>query len=394
MREAIGLSSGGLGRVSPNPLVGCLILRDGMIVGAGYHERYGAPHAEASALADAGERAAGATAYVTLEPCNHYGKTPPCTQALVRAGVTRVVVALRDPNPAAAGGAEALRQAGIQVDLGVEALAAALGNAPYLKWRLTGMPLVHVKIATTLDGRIAGPQGRRDPISGPEARAAVQRLRAESDAVLVGYRTVAADDPLLLATDPALGPVRQPLRVVLDPECRTPVSSRLAQTAGEDAPVLLLVAPDAPVAACQAATAAGMDCLRIPRGPGCGLDLAVVFAHLGERSLQSVLVEPGQRLATSLLVGRWVDRITAYIAPRIMGSQGLSAVGELGLSSASEAVALDQPVWQSVGHDVCLAGWSPGLEWLGRALPEAPPAPGKGSQRFDVNSHSTPHRGE
>ncbi|MGI6351272.1 MAG: bifunctional diaminohydroxyphosphoribosylaminopyrimidine deaminase/5-amino-6-(5-phosphoribosylamino)uracil reductase RibD [Armatimonadota bacterium] len=394
MREAIGLASGGAGRVSPNPMVGCLIVRDGMIVGAGYHERYGGPHAEANALADAAGRAEGATAYVTLEPCNHCGKTPPCAGALIRSRVARVVVALHDPNPEATGGIEALRRAGIQVDVGVEATAAALGNAPYLKWRLTGLPLVHIKLATTLDGRIAGPSGRRDIITGPEARGAVQRLRAEADAVLVGYRTVAADDPLLLATDPSLGPVRQPLRVVLDPLCSTPTVSRLAQTASDDAPVLLLVAPEAPVEARQAAETAGMEAAPIARDVTGGLDLREALAHLGERGVQSVLVEPGHRLATSLLLGRWVDRVTLYIAPRLMGEQGLSALGDLGLATASEAIALDQPLWQQVGRDVRLTGWIPGLDWLERALTQGTALQEQEPTESGVNSPDTLGRDE
>lgn len=370
MREAVGLASSGAGRVSPNPLVGCLIVRDGVIIGAGYHERLGGPHAEANALADAGARARGATAYVTLEPCAHYGRTPPCSRALIEAGIARVVVALRDPNPLAAGGIRALKQAGIQVDIGVEAASAALGNAPYLKWCLTGRPLVHLKVATTVDGRITGPSGHREAISGAEARSAVQRLRAVSDAVLVGYRTVAADDPLLLVSDPSISIRRQPLRVVLDPGCLTPLDSRLARTCSPDAPVLLFVGPQASPEACRRAEESGFEIHTLPCDPSGGLDLDAALALLATRDLQSVLVEPGRRLATSLLRGRLVDRLTIYVAPRMMGGEGLPMLDQLGLTCAEDAIELDRPIWQPLGRDVALAAWMPNLPWLGRVLTE------------------------
>lgn len=370
MREAIGLASGGLGSVSPNPTVGCLIVRDGMIVGTGCHERYGGPHAEANALAEAGSRAAGATAYVTLEPCNHFGKTPPCSRALIDAGIARAVVAVEDPHAEAAGGIVAMREAGIEVTLGVERSAAVLAAAPYLKWVRTGRPVVHLKVASTLDGRIAGPVGRRDRITGIESRRVVQRLRAESDAVMVGYRTVHADDPLLLPAGAEARGARQPLRVVLDPHCSTSPGSQLARTAEGGTPVLALVGPGADASRRRAIEAAGVETCQVASAAGGGLDLGGVLDVLGERSVQSVLVEPGLRLATALVAGGRVDRLSAFIAPRLMGADGMSMLGELGLDSVERAIDLVGVSWASAGADAHLSAWMPGLAWLRELMGE------------------------
>ncbi|MEJ2482308.1 MAG: bifunctional diaminohydroxyphosphoribosylaminopyrimidine deaminase/5-amino-6-(5-phosphoribosylamino)uracil reductase RibD, partial [Gemmatimonadota bacterium] len=244
MRRAVELSLRGVGRVEPNPRVGAVIVdEDGEIVGEGYHGRFGGPHAEIEAIARAGRATEGGTLYVTLEPCAHEGKTPPCTRAILEAGIRRVLVASRDPNPEATGGMEALRMAGIEVETGLLALESARANAPFLWWHVTGEPFVALKLAVSLDGRIARRAGARSAITGPEAGREVMRLRAASDAILIGSGTAGVDDPLLTVRDlPARN--RVPLRVVLDSGARLPATSRLARSVGE-APLLLFAAEDA-----------------------------------------------------------------------------------------------------------------------------------------------------
>lgn len=238
MRRALQEAERGRGRVEPNPLVGSVVIRDGELAGKGHHERFGGPHAEVIALANAGTAAAGATLYVTLEPCCHHGKTPPCTEAILAAGITRVVVAMRDPFPQVSGrGLDALSAAGLVVETGCEAQRAKALNAPYLKWVITGLPFVTAKWALTLDGKTAVRSGDSRWISSEVSRSVVHELRGRMAAILVGIGTIEADDPLLTARPP--GP-RCPVRIVLDSEARIPVSCRLVRTAHE-APVVVAV---------------------------------------------------------------------------------------------------------------------------------------------------------
>lgn len=306
MARAILLSRRGF--PAPNPHVGCVIVRDGEIVGEGWHRFAGGPHAEAEALAAAGERARGATAYVTLEPCNHHGRTPPCSQALIRAGVARVVVACRDPNPVASGGLEALRSAGVTVETGLMADEATEANWRFLTAMRLGRPVVVAKAAMSADGRIALPSGESRWITGPAARRAGHRLRAEMGSVLVGRVTAERDDPLLTARIP--GVRNQPLRIVLDPAGRLP--SGLGVFDGS-APTLRVT--DGPVAG---SLAVGRD----PRG---GLNLRALMAELFRRGVTGVLVEGGGRTIASFLRAGLVDRLELFVAPALL-LDGLPAV--------------------------------------------------------------------
>jgi diaminohydroxyphosphoribosylaminopyrimidine deaminase / 5-amino-6-(5-phosphoribosylamino)uracil reductase len=325
MRHALALATRGLGRVWPNPSVGCVILRDGVVVGRGWTRPGGRPHAETEALAQAGAAARGAVAHVSLEPCAHHGKTPPCAAALVAAGVGRVVSALTDPDPRVAGRGHAmLRAAGIAVTEGVEAAAARRLQAGFLTRLRHGRPMVTLKLALTLDGRIALASGASRWITGPEARRAVHRMRADHDAVLVGAGTARADDPDLRVR--ALGLGWQPVRVVADSRLRLAPDSRLV--AGIDAaPLWLLHAPDAPGAAAWQGRGARM--LACPPAPGGGLDPAAMLAALGAAGLTRVLCEGGGQLAASLLRAGLVDRLAVFSAGHVFGAEGMAAIGGL-----------------------------------------------------------------
>lgn len=329
MRRALELAARGRGHVSPNPLVGAVVVRDGRIVGEGWHAEVGGPHAEVSALGAAGEAARGATLYVTLEPCRHHGRTPPCTEAIVAAGVGRVVYATSDPHPAAAGGAEALRGAGIEV---VHAAADVAGaaveqNAAFLWSATVGRPFVALKLAVSIDGMIAAaPRERTDLTSGP-ARELAHELRAEADAVLVGRGTVSADDPRLTARG-ALRPRVPPLRVVLDASAKLSPDSALAATTDE-APVLVFVAGSASPAKLTELRAAGVEITVVPQAGAGLLDPAAVLDELHRRGVRSLLVEGGARVAASFLDAGLVERFHQFVAPRFLGSGGVPAFREL-----------------------------------------------------------------
>lgn len=324
MRTAIALGARGLGRVWPNPAVGCVIVKDGAVVGRGWTRPGGRPHAETVALAQAGAAARGAVAYVSLEPCAHHGRTPPCAEALVAAGVARVVTALTDPDPRVAGRGHAiLRAAGIAVIEGVAAAEARAAQAGFLTRVLRGRPMVTLKLALTLDGRIALADGTSRWITGPEARRAAHRMRADHDAVLVGAGTARADDPDLRVRD--LGTAWQPVRIVAGRGLGLAPDSRLARTIPE-APLWLLHAEGAAGAADWAARGARL--LACPEGPG-GLDPAAMLALLGAEGLTRLMVEGGGRLAAGLLRAGLVDRIAVFSAGHVFGAEGLPGVGDL-----------------------------------------------------------------
>lgn len=322
MRRALELARRGWGRTAPNPMVGAVIVADGEVVGEGWHEAFGEAHAEAAALSTAGDRARDATVYVNLEPCAHTGKTPPCAEALVEAGVGRVVVGCRDPHPEAGGGVRRLREAGVEVETGVEGMAAGRLNAPFL-WRQTdARPFATLKLALSLDARIAAREGERTGVTGPAAGRFTHRLRAGHDAILVGRRTAEVDDPRLTARgDPT--PRVPPVRVVLDTGARLPLEGRLASTAG-DVPVWVMCGPGTPEERRDALRAAGVEVIPVGEGDGrSGIAPGAALARLADRGVDSVLVEGGGRVAASFLRDGGLQRLHLLYAPVLFGPDGV-----------------------------------------------------------------------
>ncbi|MFI7491095.1 bifunctional diaminohydroxyphosphoribosylaminopyrimidine deaminase/5-amino-6-(5-phosphoribosylamino)uracil reductase RibD [Micromonospora echinaurantiaca] len=333
MRRAIELAARGLGTTSPNPVVGCVLLdAAGAVVGEGFHAYAGGPHAEIVALAQAGERARGGTAVVTLEPCDHTGRTGPCSTALIQAGVARVVIAVPDPNPVASGGAATLRAAGIQVDLGVRAAEAEAGNVAWLTSMRRGWPYVIWKYAATLDGRSAAADGTSMWITSEAARMDVHALRGTVDAVLVGVGTVLADDPRLTARNLRDGTlaIRQPLRVVVDSAGRTPADARVRDGAART----------------WIATAD-----EVGAGPDGRVDLPALLAALHSRGIRAVLLEGGPQLAGAFLAAGLVDKIVGYVAPRLLGA-GPAALVDAGVTTIAEAIDLELTDVTQIGPDL------------------------------------------
>ena len=336
MGRALDLARRGLYTADPNPRVGCVIVKDGEMIGEGWHARAGEPHAEIHALAAAGTRARGATAYVSLEPCRHHGRTGPCTVALIEAGVQRVVAAMRDPNPQMAGrGLADLARAGVRVDDGVLAPEAEALNAGFVSRHRRGRPLVRVKIAASLDGRTAMASGESRWITGAAARRDVQRLRAASSAVLTGIGTVLADDPLLTVRDERFGPSpRQPLRVVLDSDLRTPPAARLLEAPGRT----LVVAARASERA-AALRAAGAEVLVLDDGAA-RVDAQALLAALAAREVNEILVEAGATLAGALLGQGLADELVVYLAPVLLGCRARGMVALPAIERPPKAITL------------------------------------------------------
>ncbi|MFI9065786.1 bifunctional diaminohydroxyphosphoribosylaminopyrimidine deaminase/5-amino-6-(5-phosphoribosylamino)uracil reductase RibD [Streptomyces sp. NPDC053429] len=341
MRRAIALAARGLGHTSPNPVVGCVITdAAGTVVGEGWHQRAGGPHAEVHALRAAGPAARGGTAYVTLEPCNHTGRTGPCAQALLEAGVARVVYAVPDPNPQASGGAATLRAAGVETEGGFLEAEAEAGNTAWLTSVRLGRPHVTWKYAATLDGRSAAADGSSRWITSPESRADVHRLRAEADAVLVGGGTLRADDPHLAVR--GVEGATQPLRVALDTHAALLPGARILDDA---APTLLVVAEDA-----DTRHLPGVDLLRLPLHDG-RLPVPGLLTALHARGVRSVLLEGGPSLAGAFLEAGAVDRVVGYLAPALLGS-GPAALADAGITTIARAVRLDITEAVRVGTDL------------------------------------------
>ena len=354
MRRALDLAAQGAGLVSPSPLVGCVIVSpDGDVVGEGFFVYDRIKHAEVLALAQAGAAARGATAYVSLEPHAYHSRTAPCTDALIQAAVARVVYPIDDPNPLVAGrGAEALRAAGIEVTSGVLRDEAARLNDVYLHFLRTGRPLVHLKMACSLDGRIATERGAAHWLTGEEARVRAHELRHQYDSILVGVNTAAIDDPLL--TDRSGRPRRRPLvRVVLDHSLRTPVGSRLVKSAPE-APVLIFAGPD-----CDAAGPLGsLPGVEVVSSSVSRIDPKLVLAALAERGVQSVLIEGGPTVAAAFLEAGLVDKVTFLIAPILIGGgDAPSVIAGTGVTTLTDAPRLHDVAVRQLGDDLEVSGY-------------------------------------
>jgi diaminohydroxyphosphoribosylaminopyrimidine deaminase/5-amino-6-(5-phosphoribosylamino)uracil reductase len=334
MAHALRLAARGLGNVWPNPAVGCILVKDGQVIGRGWTQPGGRPHAEVRALEQAGAAAAGATAYVTLEPCAHHGQTPPCAEALIAAGLARVVSALTDPDPRVSGkGHQMLRAAGIAVTEGILAAQAERQNAGFLKRVTKGLPFVTLKLAATLDGRIATATGESRWITGPAARRKVHALRMAHDAVMVGSGTALADDPDLTVRD--LGAPRQPVRVLVDRQLAHFPDSRLGRTANAH-PVWVLHGPSAPASARQGWQATGATLVEVPEAAG-HLDLTAALAALAAKGLTRILCEGGSILAAALLRAGLVDDLALFSGAALIGTEGHPALGPLGLNALADA---------------------------------------------------------
>lgn len=376
MERALELARQALGWCSPNPAVGAVLVRDGQVVGEGRTQAPGNEHAEIAAIRASGEAARGAVLFVTLEPCSHYGRTPPCTDAVIAAGVKSVHAALIDPSPwVDGGGIRALEAAGIETVVGERAAEAQHLNEAYFKWVRTGFPFVTLKYAMTADGKSATRTGSSFWISGLEARRHVARLRSTVDAVLVGIGTVLADDPQLTARpgelgEPDLEPAHQPLRVVMDSQARLPLHAKLA-SGGLPGTTLVCATDRAPSERLRRLEEQGVETLIVAQEAG-RVDVCAAMRTLGERGFTSVLAECGGSLAASLIGAGAVDKVLAFVAPKIAGGQGApTPVGGDGVERMSEAMQLRDPSWTVLGQDVLLTAYVGAL---------GPPDVGEGAQ--------------
>lgn len=350
MRLALGLAARGLGQVWPNPTVGCVLVKGGRIIGRGWTAPGGRPHAEVRALAQAGAAALGCTAYVTLEPCSHHGQTPPCADALIAAGVGRVVAALSDPDPRVNGaGIARLKAAGIVVETGVLQAEAEMLQAGFLARVRLGRPLVTLKLAASFDGRIATATGESRWITGPQARRWVHGLRARHDAVLVGGGTARADDPMLDVR--GLGLRKQPVRVVWSRRLDLPLNGRLAATAGE-VPVWICHGEDADQALVRVWTDLGARLFSVPIGAARQVDPGAALRALGEAGLTRIFCEGGGALAASLFEAGLVDRLVGFTAGLALGAEGRPALGALGLAKLADAPRFELVEARNLGGDV------------------------------------------
>jgi diaminohydroxyphosphoribosylaminopyrimidine deaminase / 5-amino-6-(5-phosphoribosylamino)uracil reductase len=351
MRAALALARRGLGTVWPNPAVGCVIVNWGRVVGRGWTQPGGRPHGETEALRRAGEAARGATAYVSLEPCCHWGRTPPCTDALIAAGLRRVVVALEDPDQRVAGeGLRRLRAAGLDVATGLCATKAAEINAGFFCRLRLGRPLVTLKLATSLDGRIATRRGESRWITGPLARDRAHALRAVHDAIMVGSGTVLADDPQLTCRLPGLGH-RSPVRVIVDRHLTVPPTARMIAEARQVATWVLALSSADPVRR-QALLASGVTVIAVDPDTEGGIDFNSALTALGERGITRVLVEGGGQLAAALVRARLVDRLAWFHAPLLIGGDGIPAIAGLGLEVMTEAPRFERLSTEKIGDDL------------------------------------------
>ncbi len=351
MRLALQLAHKGEGWTNPNPIVGAVVVKDEKIVGQGYHHKFGGPHAEVFALEKAGEQARGGTVYVTLEPCSHYGKTPPCADLIIRAGITRAVVACRDPNPLVNGhGIEKMRDAGIKVTEGVLEDEAQRENEIFFKYIETGLPFVQLKLAQSLDGKIATRSGDSKWISGEESRIEVHRLRRKFAAILAGANTVINDDPLLTVRH-VEGP--NPVRIVLDGRGRVPLDAQMFAAPGRT----IVATASMPEETEAKLRARGVEVWRLPSDNN-RVDLRALLERIGKENLDSLLIEGGGETAATFLEEGLVDKVAFFIAPLIIGGRdAVPAVGGVGVAQVADALRLCDVDITRLGEDFLLTGY-------------------------------------
>lgn len=359
MRQALQIAAFAEGRTSPNPLVGAVVVQAGRIVGQGWHRKAGTPHAEIHALSQAGDLSKDAELYVTLEPCNHHGRTGPCTEAVIQAGIKRVVVAMTDPNPLVAGkGLARLRQAGIEVVEGVLAQEAAKQNEVFIKWMATGMPFGVFKTAMTIDGKIATAAGQSQWISGPEARLHVHKLRDRYDAIFTGIGTILADDPQLTTRLPEGG--KNPIRVVVDSLARIPLTAKVLNDG--QARTIIAASSRAPAEKLEQIRSRGAEVVQIEETEG-RLDLRCLFQWLGKQGITSILIEGGAAVAASALNSNLVDKVCWFIAPKIIGGTAAAGpIGGAGIAELENAILLEDLETQPVGADMMITAYVAGRE--------------------------------
>ncbi|AYO31577.1 MAG: diaminohydroxyphosphoribosylaminopyrimidine deaminase [Thermoanaerobacteraceae bacterium] len=353
MERALRLAEKGVGSTSPNPMVGAVLVKDGEIIGEGFHKKAGEPHAEVLALKQAGERARGAELFVTLEPCSHYGRTPPCVQAIIKAGVTGVVAAMEDPNPLVSGrGIKMLEEAGIQVRVGVMEERARKLNEVFIKYITTKKPFVVGKIAQSLDGKIALSSGISRWITGEPARIRAHELRSRYDAVMVGIGTVLADDPLLTCRLP--GREKDPVKIVVDSTLKIPVNARLFQDSGK---VIIAATQKADRQKMRVLKELGADIIETESNGGDMVNLPQLFEILGTMGITGVLVEGGSRLLASLSKEELLDKLIIFVAPRLIGAEGLSSVGNLFVDELKKTPRFTIGSLEQIGEDIMLEAY-------------------------------------
>ena len=357
MRLALRLAEKGRGLTNPNPMVGAVVVKKGEIVGRGFHQRAGQAHAEILALQEAGEKARGATLYLNLEPCAHFGRTPPCTEAILKAGIKRVVAGMIDPNPLVSGrGILRLRDAGVKVEIGLLAEECRQLNAPFIKYITTGKPLITLKVATSMDGKVATNLGEARWISSGESRKYVHKIRHNADAVMVGIGTVLQDDPLLTVRLPYLKNPRQPLRVVVDSKLRIPLKSQIVKTAGHY-PTLVATTNSAPLAQIKKLEKAKVEVLTVAKDRQGRVSLNALLEKLAKRGILSVLLEGGPTLNASALQGKLVDHLLFFIAPKLIGGEKApGAIGGEGINRLKDAIPVKNLRVRKLGSDLLLQG--------------------------------------
>ncbi len=363
MRLALQLAKKGMGKTSPNPMVGAVVVRGETVVGRGYHHRAGEPHAEILALRQAGEKARGATLYLNLEPCDHFGRTPPCTRAILRARIKRVVAGMKDPNPLVSGkGIRRLRRAGVKVDTGVLEDECRELNGPFRKYITTRTPFVILKAAVSLDGKVATRSGDSRWISGEDSRAYVHRLRSIVDAVMVGIGTILRDDPLLNVRLPEGKNLFHPLRVIVDSRLRIPFHSRVVQTAGQYRTLVATTRLASPSRA-KRLRQTGLDLIVVRKDPHGGVNLKALMKELGRRGILSVLLEGGPTLNAGALQERIVDRVLMFMAPKIIGGEKAPGmVGGKGILRVRDARSVTILKTRRFGSDFMIEGELTGSE--------------------------------